>query len=89
MSDNRSFLIEEMDTDAIHEGLRKRDISIPSFLESSGRRWKATQIIDYILANHHEDKFMLLIKDNEENEFDYLLQRLETYEKVYTTGNLF
>ncbi|XP_052067814.1 uncharacterized protein LOC127707340 isoform X2 [Mytilus californianus] len=83
--DNRSFLIEEIDTDAIHEGLRKRDISIPSIVFSKGRREKATQIIDYILVNHHEDTFLLLIKDNEENEFDYLLQRLETYETVYTT----
>ncbi|CAC5364652.1 unnamed protein product [Mytilus coruscus] len=84
---NKSFLIEEMDTDAMEKGLTKLGIRKGYYGYCKGRKQKATRIIDDMLTLHHEDAIINVIKGNEENGFGYLLQRLQTYETVYTSGN--
>lgn len=88
MPDNRSFLIEEMDTDAMEEGLIEMGRNIPAHLSRKGRRDRAHEIIDFILNNRFEDDMMVVINKNEDERFENLLHRLKTYKNVYMTGNI-
>lgn len=82
IADNRSFLIEEIDTLTVLERFRSQLINVEPGIEGKDRNTRARYIIDLAMSNITAAESFYSTLDK----MPQVEERLTTYERVYSTG---